>query len=109
MTVTNTNDAPVLGNNTLSISEGGSVTLSGSDLSASDADGDALTYNVTNVTGGQFELSTNPGVAVTSFTQVQLTASQVVFVHDGGDTSKWRLKRHAERQFRVYRCSGGRR
>ena len=34
VTVTPVNDAPVLGNNTLTISEGGSVTLTGSDLSA---------------------------------------------------------------------------
>ena len=34
ITVTNTNDAPVLGNNALTISEGGTVTLSATELSA---------------------------------------------------------------------------
>ena len=29
------------------------------------------------------------------------------FVHDGGDTSKWRLKRHAERDFWKWICSWG--
>lgn len=28
------------------------------------------------------------------------------FVHDGGDTSKWRLKRHAEKDFWKWVCSG---
>jgi len=86
-TVTNTNDAPVLGNNTLTISEGGTVALSGADLSASDADGDPLTFNVSSVSGGQFELTTNPGSAVTSFTEAQIAAGQVVFVHNGDEAA----------------------
>ena len=84
-TVTNVNDAPVLSTPTLNISEGGTVTVTG--ISAVDDDGDALSYTVSSVTGGQFELTGNPGVAITSFSQAQLDANQVVFVHDGHEAA----------------------
>ena len=79
------NDAPVLGNNTLTIVQGGSVILSGANLSATDVDSPAagLTFTVSNVLDGRFELVTGPGVAITNFTQGTITAGQVRFVHDG--------------------------
>ena len=81
----NVNDAPVLGNNRLAITDGGTVILLGTDLSATDVDHPdaALLFSVTNLSGGQFELVSNPGVAVTGFTQAQVTGAQVHFVHDG--------------------------
>ena len=84
-TVTNVNDAPVLSTPTLTINEGGTVTITG--ISAVDDDGDALSYTVSSVTGGQFELTGNPGIAITSFSQAQLDANQVVFVHDGHEAA----------------------
>ncbi|MBI2366392.1 MAG: hypothetical protein HYV01_15510, partial [Deltaproteobacteria bacterium] len=80
------NDAPVLTGNTLTITEGGSVVLSGSELSATDVDNAAasLTFTVSSVAGGQFELVSSPGVAITSFTQAQVGSGAVRFVHDGG-------------------------
>ena len=36
---------------------------------------------------GQLELTGNPGVAVSSFTQAQIDANQVVYVHDGTNTT----------------------
>ncbi|MFK8014013.1 MAG: cadherin-like domain-containing protein [Gammaproteobacteria bacterium] len=89
ITFTNINDAPVIGNNSLTISEGGTVVLDSSDLSATDAETAAgsLQFTVSSVTNGQFELVANAGVAITSFTQAQITAGAVQFVHSGGETS----------------------
>jgi hypothetical protein len=89
MTGTAQNDAPVLTNNSLTITEGGSVVLSSSDLSATDVDNAAasLTFTVSSVTGGQFEFASSPGVAITSFTQAQVSGGEVRFVHDGGEAA----------------------
>jgi Cadherin-like len=89
MTGTAQNDAPVLTSNALTIAEGGSVILSSANLSASDVDNAAssLTFNMSGVTGGEFELVSNPGVGITSFTQAQVTAGEVRFVHDGGEAA----------------------
>ncbi|MBW2370641.1 MAG: tandem-95 repeat protein, partial [Deltaproteobacteria bacterium] len=84
---TNQNDAPNLVNNTLTISEGGSVVLSDANLMGSDVDTDdaTLIFTAHNLTGGQFELVSNPGVAIGSFTQAQVDRGEVQFVHDGGE------------------------
>ncbi|MEM8499380.1 MAG: LamG-like jellyroll fold domain-containing protein [Pseudomonadota bacterium] len=81
------NDGPVLSNNNLTVIEGNTVTLSAAQLSASDVDSDdsTLIFTVSGVSGGQFELASSPQVLITSFTQAQITAGQVVFVHDGGE------------------------
>lgn len=83
---TNVNDAPVLATNTLSITEGGTVTLSAVNLSTTDPDTSTteLTYTVSNIAGGQFKLN---GVAATSFTQDDINNGKVQFVHDGGETA----------------------
>jgi hypothetical protein len=59
--------------------------LGGVNLSATDVDSPVpgLTYTLSGVTNGRFELSTAPGVAISSFTQAQLSAGQVRFVHNG--------------------------
>jgi hypothetical protein len=87
ITFTNVNDVPVLTTNRLTISEGQTLVLSTANFNATDADlpGDQLTFNVTNLTNGQFELATNRGTAVTSFTLDDLVAGNVLFVHDGGE------------------------
>ncbi|MGH9895379.1 MAG: cadherin-like domain-containing protein, partial [bacterium] len=89
MTGVPVNDLPVLANNALTISEGGSVVISSSELSATDVDNasGSLSFTVTNVSGGQFELVASPGFAITSFTQAQVTGSAVRFVHDGGEAA----------------------
>jgi hypothetical protein len=83
------NDAPVLTNNSLTITEGGSVVLSGADLSATDIDDAAagVNFTVSGVSGGQFELVASPGVAITSFTQAQVSGGEVRFLHDGGEAA----------------------
>ena len=89
ITVTPQDDQPVFGNNALTISEGGSVVFSASELSATDAEtlDSSLQFTVSGVTGGQFELVASPGVAITTFTQGQVTSGAVRFVHDGGEAA----------------------
>ncbi|EAR61561.1 cadherin-like domain-containing protein [Neptuniibacter caesariensis] len=81
------NDIPVLGNNSLTLSQGATVTLDSSILSASDVDNtdSALTFTVSNINNGYFAFTADTTTAITSFTQAQVTASQVVFIHDGGE------------------------
>src|SRR5690606_14304686 len=76
--------APALANNALAVADGGSVVLSAANLSASDSDSDPedLVFTVSEVAGGRFELVSNPGVAITSFTQAQVNAGAVQFVDD---------------------------
>ena len=84
--VANVNDAPVLTANSLSIGQGGDPDpVGGPTSSASDVDNAAstLTFTVSNVANGRFELSGVPGVGITSFTQADVAGGVVVFVHDG--------------------------
>ena len=79
------------GDGTFRVFEGASYTLTVDDLAATDIDmGDGpaeLTWTVTTApTRGQLELSGNPGTAISSFTQAQLEAGEVVYVHDDSNT-----------------------
>ena len=81
-------DAPVIVQNTLSVTDGASVTLTAAQLSAADIDDAAagLLFNVSAVSHGQFALASAPSIAVVSFSQAQITAGQVIFVHDASST-----------------------
>ncbi len=78
------NDAPVLTANSLTVDQGQTVVLTSSELAATDEEDDdnTLTFTVSSVTQGQFEMLQAPGVAVTSFTREQLGAGRIRFVHD---------------------------
>jgi len=77
------NDDPVITTNSLSITEAGTVVLTSANLAATDEETpDNLTYTVDSVANGQFELVADPGVAITEFTQAQVNAGAVQFVHD---------------------------
>jgi hypothetical protein len=80
------NAPPVLGNNTLTIDEGATVVLTAANLSATDADTDdsTLTFTVSSVANGQFEFVGTAGM-IMSFTQAELTAPGVQFVHNGSE------------------------
>ncbi|MDA7979108.1 MAG: DUF4347 domain-containing protein [Pirellulales bacterium] len=84
-------DAPTQVANTGStVAEGGTDTLSQAELEFTDTEqpATAVTYTVTGgPANGQLELTTNPGVAITSFTQDDLNNNRVVYVHDGSNTS----------------------
>ncbi|MDF3024370.1 MAG: hypothetical protein K0R10_1731, partial [Alphaproteobacteria bacterium] len=88
--VTAVDDPPVLvANNGVTLLEGGTVSLTTAQLSAADVDtADAnIIYTVTQQPlHGRLELATNPGVAITSFTQAELAAGLIQYTHDGGET-----------------------
>ena len=59
--------------------------LSVSDFDTPDND---IIFNITNASDhGRIELSTNPGVSVTSFTQDDLANNRVIYAHDGSETT----------------------
>ena len=78
---------PVLVNNQLIIEENANVILNSLDLSATDADTSdtELIFSVTNVVGGHFELITS-GSSVTTFSQQQISDSQISFIQDGSES-----------------------
>jgi hypothetical protein len=75
----------VLASNSFAINNAGTLVLTGGNLSATDVDNAAagLVFTISSITNGQFELVGAPGVPITSFTQAQIAAGQVQFVHDG--------------------------
>ncbi|MCG7985255.1 MAG: Ig-like domain-containing protein [Candidatus Thiodiazotropha lotti] len=81
------NDAPVLNSASLSISEGETVTLSGANFSVTDPEENSFTYTVSSLSGGYFQLSSNPGVSITSFTTANLNGSLVQFVDDDNEVA----------------------
>lgn len=82
---------PVLNiNNARTLNEGSSTILTASFLDASDIDTADANLAFTVTTGpanGQLELTTAPGTAITSFTQADIIAGRVKYVHDGGETT----------------------
>jgi cytoskeletal protein CcmA (bactofilin family) len=80
------NVPPVIGGDlNVSVYRGGSVVVSTMDLTAFDPDDtpDHLTYRVTNVRNGYLALAASPAAPVSGFTQADLNAGRVMFVHDG--------------------------
>ncbi|MCA9173081.1 MAG: tandem-95 repeat protein, partial [Planctomycetales bacterium] len=83
-------DAPtVVANTGSTVAEGGTDAITEAELEFIDTEqpATAVTYSVTSgPSNGQLELSTNPGVAITSFTQDDINNGRVVYVHDGSNT-----------------------
>jgi cytoskeletal protein CcmA (bactofilin family) len=73
------------GDMSVSVRRGGSVVVSTQDLTALDPDdrADQLNYRITTVRNGYLALSQSPNAAVYGFTQEDLAAGRVMFVHDG--------------------------
>lgn len=78
------NQVPSITVNFLDIAEGGTVTLDGSMLQATDADlcVGVLTFAVQSVTHGVYHMG---GLNVTHFTVDNVAQGHVSFVHDGGE------------------------
>lgn len=90
LTINPVNDAPQLENNGTTVTEGGATTLTTANLNATDADtaDSGLVYTLTSTpANGRLELSTNPGAAITSFTQADLASGLVRYVHDGSEAA----------------------
>ena len=91
ITVTGVNDPTSLDTNAgATVNEGDMVTITTAELDASDPDDadENITYTVTaGPTNGQLELIGDPGESITQFTQAQLAAAQVKYVHDGSETT----------------------
>ena len=91
LALTKANEAPTTsGDGEFQVVEGASYTLTPNDLAATDVDDAAADLTWTFMTGaepanGHLELSTAAGTAIDSFTQAQLEASEVVYVHDGSN------------------------
>ncbi|WP_299763991.1 cadherin-like domain-containing protein [Ramlibacter sp.] len=82
------NDAPVLTSAQLTVAEGGIVVLAPADFALVDPDSASLTYTVSAVAGGSFQVNDGTGWnAATSFTSAQLTAGEVRFVDDGDEVA----------------------
>ncbi len=91
ITVTAVNDAPSLDTNAgVTVAEGSTTTITTAMLDTSDVDttDPNIDYTLTGaLSNGQLELTTNVGVAITSFTQDDLNNNRVVYVHDGSETT----------------------
>ena len=75
-------------NNGLTLDEGATASITTSALSASDGDGDPITFTVTSgPSHGQLENSDNPGSSISTFTQANLVAGKIRYVHDDSDTT----------------------
>ncbi len=98
LAISDANDAPTTtGDGGFTVVEGASYVLTVADLAATDVDaGDdaaALTWTLVAdpepplppLSGGRLELSGAAGTAIDSFTQAQLEAGEVVYVHGGGN------------------------
>ncbi|MDB5335317.1 MAG: hypothetical protein JWN70_936 [Planctomycetaceae bacterium] len=83
------NDAPVILSNQLTVTEGQTTVVTASNLNATDSDNPRqdLTYTVSNVTHGYFEVVGAEGVSITTFTQLDIDAGRILFVHDGGEVA----------------------
>jgi uncharacterized delta-60 repeat protein len=89
VTVQPVNDAPTIVTNSFSITEGGTHPVTSVEINSNDLDDSnpTLAYTASGVSGGQFELTTNPGVAITNWLKATMDAGEVVFVHDGNEAA----------------------
>ncbi|WP_297696753.1 DUF2341 domain-containing protein, partial [uncultured Eudoraea sp.] len=90
ISLNNLNDAPSQVNNAgLTAAEGAATIITNAQLGYTDTEQPAssVVYTVTSSpANGQLELTTNPGVAITSFTQDDIDNSRVVYAHNGSET-----------------------
>ncbi|MEZ6095181.1 MAG: cadherin-like domain-containing protein [Pirellulaceae bacterium] len=73
-----------------SLLEGGTDSVTSAELQFNDdfATPGFVVYSVTtSPVNGRLELTTNPGVAITSFTQADIDSGLVQYVHDGGEST----------------------
>ncbi|MCD8496766.1 MAG: FecR domain-containing protein [Alphaproteobacteria bacterium] len=88
--VTAINDAPTITANTgFTVAEGNTIAITPAMLGSADVDDTTVgrTYTVTSgPSNGHLAFSGAPGAAITTFTQADIDAGIVIFVHDGSET-----------------------
>lgn len=79
----------VTGDFEIAVRRGRSVPISTADVSAFDPDDTAsqLTFSVGNPAGGFIARASAPAAAIDTFTQAELAAGGILFVHDGSSAS----------------------
>ena len=85
---------PISGDLGISVNKSGTVVLTTTDFHVVDPNYTAgqLTFTVSNPTNGHVSFAANPGIAITSFTEADLEAGNVLFVHDGSNTTQATFK-----------------
>jgi cytoskeletal protein CcmA (bactofilin family) len=85
----------IAGDLDVTVNRGRTVRITTADLTAIDPDdaAEALTFKVSNVTGGMITQTGAPGLSVETFTQADLEAGRVHFAHDGSvsDTASFNV------------------
>ncbi|MDG1151481.1 MAG: cadherin-like domain-containing protein [Akkermansiaceae bacterium] len=79
--------APVIQRNWLAASSGESIiAITPEQLRASDftSEDDKLSFRISGLESGRFELVSAPGIAITDFTQNQITGGEIQFVYEPG-------------------------
>jgi cytoskeletal protein CcmA (bactofilin family) len=78
------------GDHTIEVKRGGIGAITVEDLEAVDPDDPAedLQFTVFNPTRGYVARSVDPGVPISSFTQADINAGAIVFVHDGSRSAR---------------------
>jgi cytoskeletal protein CcmA (bactofilin family) len=73
----------------ITVRRGRSVVITTEDITAIDPDDtpDNLTYTISNAINGFVALANAAGVSVMTFTQADIEAGRVLFVHDGGGST----------------------
>ncbi len=81
---TNVDDAPAITQASMTVSQGHTVTLTTADIDFADPDSAVVTYTVSNLSHGHFEIGFgNEAQAATTFTSADVAAGLVSFVDDG--------------------------
>jgi VCBS repeat-containing protein len=84
VTIAGVNDAPMVIQAALTISQGHTVTLTTADIDFVDPDSPVVSYAVSNLSHGHFETGVgNEAVETTTFTSADVVAGLVSFVDDG--------------------------
>jgi hypothetical protein len=84
--ITFTQNPPVLLNNQLLMTQGQSIVFSQTQINSVSvvySDPTNLVMAINNLQGGHFEIVTQPGQVITTFTQQQINQEQVRFIQDG--------------------------
>lgn len=83
--IVNFDTIPLLVRNQLSLNQGQTIIITANNISATHPNilADDLFFTISNVLHGHFEQSSLPGIATSTFTQQEIVAGLIRFIHDG--------------------------